>query len=314
MSSEPQVLTFDVTQALPAAVTLGERTHIVARLFLPPRPSPGRASVLTLLHGGSYDWRYYHVEVPGWPGYSMAQDLAARGHVVIALDQLGVSESSRPAAPGQAVREVVAAATHAAMTQAYARLRDGTLDPRLPACADLLKVGVGHSMGGMQVVTEQANFATYDLVAVLGHSNVGAYIETAGKLAKSAIPFDPDAPPYKTLDRDRVMRSFHWEETPAEVLAADAANAVQYPGLLGWQAQQGLTGPDAGRIRTPVFLAMGERDVSPDVYAEPAFYSGSPDITFMLLERSAHCHNFAPTRRKLWSRLHGWIESLAEAG
>jgi len=156
-------LSFDVTAALPADVTLGEPVEIVARLFLPPTPPKGRASILTLLHGGSYDWRYFHVEVPGHPGYSMAQDLAARGHIVLALDQLGVGESSRPAAPRKALREVVAKASHAAMTEAYARLGAGTLDPRLPPSPGLLKVGVGHSMGGMQVITEQANEQTYDL-------------------------------------------------------------------------------------------------------------------------------------------------------
>lgn len=313
MQDGPEVarVVFDVTEALPAEVTLGERVEIVGRLFLPPEPPKGRASVLTLLHGGSYDWRYFHVEVPGHPGYSMARNLAARGHVALALDQLGVGESSRPAQPRKAVREVVAKATHAAMTQAYERLRGGTLDPRLPPLTDLLKVGVGHSMGGMQVITEQANYQTYDLVAVLGHSNVGAYIEVNGKPVKNTAPFDEASPDYKTLDRDRVMRSFHWEETPDAVMAEDAAIAVQYPAILGWQAQQGSTDLDAGRITTPVFLVMGERDVSPDDLAEVGFYRGSPDVTFMRLERSAHCHNFAPTRRKLWSRLHGWIESLA---
>jgi len=241
----------------------------------------------------------------------MAQDLAARGHIVLALDQLGVGESSRPAAPRKALREVVAKASHAAMTEAYARLGAGTLDPRLPPLPDLLKVGVGHSMGGMQVITEQANYQTYDLVAVLGHSNFGAYIEVNGKPEKNAAPFDPASPDYKTLDRERVMRSFHWDETPAAVMAADAAIAVQYPAILGWQAQQGSTDIDAGRITTPVFLVIGERDVSPDDIAEVGFYKRSPDITFMRLERSAHCHNFAPTRAKLWSRLHGWIAGLA---
>jgi alpha-beta hydrolase superfamily lysophospholipase len=313
MQDGPEIarLVFDVTEALPAEVTLGERARIVGRLFLPPHPPRGRASILTLLHGGSYDWRYFHVEVPGHPGYSMARDLVSRRHVALALDQLGVGESSRPAAPRKAVREVVAKATHSAMSQAYAGLRAGTLDPRLPPLPDLLKVGIGHSMGGMQVITEQANFQTYDLVAVLGHSNFGAYIEVNGRPEKNAAPYDEASPPYKTLDRDRVMRSFHWEETPQAVLAQDAAIAVQYPAILGWQAQQGSTEVDAGRIATPVFLVMGERDVSPDDLAEAGFYRASPDVTFMRLERSAHCHNFAPTRARLWSRLHGWIESLA---
>jgi alpha-beta hydrolase superfamily lysophospholipase len=309
----PTILTFDVTDALPAEVTQGERVTIVARLFVPPEPPRGRMTVLTCLHGGSYDWRYYHVEVPGHPGYSMAEHMAALGHVVITVDQLGVGESSRPANARKAVRQVVAAATHAAMQQAYQRLRDGTLDPRLPPCADLLKVGIGHSMGGMTVITEQAEFATYDLTAVLGHSNFGAYIEADGKLVKNSAPFDPASPDYKTLDRDRVMRSFHWDTTPAAVLAADAAIAVQYPAILGWEAQQGGTEQDAGRITTPIFLVMGERDVSHDPHAELELYSGSPDLTFMVLGEAAHCHNFAPSRRRLWNRLDRWIGSLADS-
>ena len=280
------VLRFDVTEALPPEVVGGVAQTIVGRLFLPPRPPMGRASVVTCLHGGSYDWLYYHAEIPGNPGYSMAEHLAGLGHIVISLDQLGVGESSRPGAPKLAGREVVAKATHAAMQQAYAQLHGGTLHPDLPPLPNLLKVGIGHSMGGMQVITEQAHYETYDLVAVLGHSNFGAYIEVNGVKVKNDAPMDPASPDYKTLDRERVKRSFHWvEDTPEAVLAVDEAIAVQYPALLGWQAQQGSTGEDAGRITTPVFLVMGERDVSPDPHAELPFYSGSPDLTYMRLDQ-----------------------------
>jgi len=311
--TDPLVVRFEVTEALPADVTLGEPAWITARVFAPTSPRPGRQSVLACVHGGSYDWRYYHLQIPGRAGYSMAEDMAARGHVVIAIDQLGVGESARPAAPGNATRQAAAAAGHSAMSQAFARLRDGTLHPAVPPCSDALTVGVGHSMGGMTLVTQQARFETCDLVAVLGWSNFGAHIEIGGKLVLSDIPYDPAGPGYKTLDRGRVMRSFHWDTTPANVLAADAALSVAYPARLGWEAQQACTPEDAGRIRTPVFLAMGERDVSPDPYAEPAFYAGSDDVTFFRLEQSAHCHNFAPTRGLLWSRLDRWITSLADA-
>jgi hypothetical protein len=193
--------------------------------------------------------------------------------------------------------------------QACARLAEGKLHPQIAPASDPLKVGIGHSMGGMTLVTQQAGFATYDLTAVLGHSNLGAHLVIDGKLVKNVVPpFDPAAPAYKRLDRDKVLRSFHWDTTPPEVLAADEAIAVEYPGLLGWEANEGSTGEDAGRIRSPVFLAMGERDVSPDPYGEV----GSADVTFYRLDEAAHCHNFAPTRARLWDRLDQWITSLAE--
>jgi hypothetical protein len=313
MSAEPVVLRFDVTSDLPQEVTLGRTVEIAARVFAPARPRPGRASLLTCLHGGSYDWRYYHAQIPGHPGYSMAEHMAGLGHVVLVLDQLGVGESTRPAVPHKAGRRIVAAANHAVVRQACARLAEGTLHPQVPPAADPLKVGIGHSMGGMTLVTQQAGFATYDLAAVLGHSNMGAHLVIDGKLVKNVVPpFDPAAPAYKRLGRDKVLRSFHWDTTPSEVLAVDEAVAVEYPGLLGWEANEGTTGEDAGHIRTPVFLAMGERDVSPDPYGEVGFYKGSADVTFYRLDEAAHCHNFAPTRARLWDRLDQWITSLTE--
>jgi len=65
--------------------------------------------------------------VPGREGYSAAEALAARGHVVILADHLGIGESSRLPTQKKATRQIVALANHAAVSEIYRRLAAGTL-------------------------------------------------------------------------------------------------------------------------------------------------------------------------------------------
>jgi hypothetical protein len=38
---------------------------------------------------------------------------------------------------------------------------------------------------------------------------------------------------------------------------------------------------------------------------------GSPDITTVVLADSAHCHNMASSRHRLWRRLLDWAATVA---
>ena len=78
--------------------------------LLGPRPV-----AMALLAGGSYDKRYYHVQVPGRSGYSAAEHLASHGDIVLLLDHLGVGESTRVPRQKQATRFLVAQAMDAAV-------------------------------------------------------------------------------------------------------------------------------------------------------------------------------------------------------
>jgi fermentation-respiration switch protein FrsA (DUF1100 family) len=64
------------------------------------------------------------------------------------------------------------------------------------------------------------------------------------------------------------------------------------------------------RLKVPVFLAFGAAvDVSPNPYAEPANYTGSPDVT-LYLPKSGHCHNFASHRARMWDRIAAWVPTV----
>jgi alpha-beta hydrolase superfamily lysophospholipase len=86
----PLEIDFDVT----AEVGTGEALKQTAWSFLPSDPSQVKG-VLLCLAGGTYDKAYWHLEVPGHPGYSFGLHLASLGFVVVALDHLGVGGSTR---------------------------------------------------------------------------------------------------------------------------------------------------------------------------------------------------------------------------
>ncbi|MDB5738857.1 MAG: hypothetical protein JWO65_2525, partial [Sphingomonas bacterium] len=43
---------------------------------------------------------------------------------------------------------------------------------------------------------------------------------------------------------------------------------------------------------------------------EASYFKASPDVTVMVLPETAHCHNFATLRHRLWDRMDRWIVSL----
>jgi pimeloyl-ACP methyl ester carboxylesterase len=67
---------------------------------------------------------------------------------------------------------------------------------------------------------------------------------------------------------------------------------------------------EAAQIDVPVLVAVGERDVSPDPWAEPGAYRSSTDITLYVAPAMAHAHNFAGTRELLWDRIAAWAKQV----
>ena len=310
----PIALTFEVSKALPAEVTGGLPTYIAAWLFLPddqatlgPKPV-----TMALLAGGSYDKRYYHVEVPGREGYSCGEYLAAKGNVVLALDHLGVGESTRVPDQKRAVRAIVAAAMHAAVEQFYGQIRSGTLHASLPTLEDFVRIGGGHSMGAMMTVIQQANHASYDAIMVLGYTADGVHITMNGsKLCAATLIPQSEGPDYSVADRGPMHENFHWPDVPADVIAVDDTLSVETPSRIGIVSiETGIIREEAAKITVPVYLCNGEQDVSPDFHAEPGYYPNCPDISLHLLPSSAHCQNFASTRQQMWQRMHSWAQMV----
>ena len=305
-------LRLDVSDALPKAVTSGEPLHIAAWVFV-PEAVPVVPTVVTLFSGGTYDRRYFHFDVPGRSDYSMAEYLRSRGHIVVLPDLLGVGASDRAKVQMQATRAVAAAASHAAVEQIYERLHEGSLSASLPAIKQFVKIGGGHSMGGFMTITQQAAHRTFDLCLILGYTADAVHLTIGGQFVR-ADPggIDTSQPDYGSSKRSVLRDTFHWDDVPADVLAVDDSLAVDVPYLIGSQAATaGIVRDDAAAIDVPIYINLGERDVSPDPHAEPGFYKASRDITLHILPRSAHCQNFANTRVEMYDRIDRWVRDQA---
>ena len=74
---------------------------------------------------------------------------------------------------------------------------------------------------------------------------------------------------------------------------------------------RGVVGEEAAAIRTPVLVAVGQRDVCPDPHAEPGAYRASRDVCLYIAPNMAHMHNFASTRELLWERTAAWAARVA---
>jgi pimeloyl-ACP methyl ester carboxylesterase len=313
---KPIPLSFDVTGALPTEVTEGRSIALAGWLFLPADLTllGERPVTMVLGSGGSYDKRYHHAVIEGYPGYSAAEHLAAKGNIVLLLDHLGVGESTRLPQQRKATRQVVALATHAAAMQFHERFRAGNLHPCLTAIADFVRIGGGHSMGGMLVIIQQAEHRTYDGVMVMGYTAEGVHFTMNGRKLRAAdfIPAG-EAPDYSRNERAPLREGFHWEDVPDAVIAVDDTLAVETPSCIGLDSiRTRIVAEEAGRIDVPVYICLGERDVSPDPHAEPGYYRSSRDVTLHILPKSGHCQTFASTRHQMWDRMHDWSRWVSQ--
>lgn len=295
------VQTFDVSGVTPFPDT----QRISGWLFVPDNVGfIAPQSLVVCLPGGTYSKSYFHFSVDGCAGYSMAEYFTQRGHLVLAIDHLGVGESTQPEEEHLLTRAVHADVDHEVTKMILERLAGGIGSSCLQPMTGLSITGVGHSMGGMILVTQQGRHSSYDRIAALGWVNV----PTAAP-PLNLLPLEHSSG-YLPANRVDTRTVFYLEDVPDPVIEADekAATTVSVT-LLRELLTPGISLDEARRIKVPVFIGFGERDLSLDPYIEPSGYSSSPDVTLYILKGSGHCHNLSSTRKRLWRRLCDWIET-----
>ena len=344
--SEQREITVDVTDA----AGLGEECHLAATVTIPEGPTVGTPPVVCFgFPGGGYSRRYYTFDMPGSDGGGQAGWHADRGWVFVALDHLGVGDSSQPD-PVRLTYENVAAANAAAVRSILAGLGEGTLIDGLSIGADPVVLGIGQSMGGCFLIVCQGQHSVFEGIGVLGFSGIHTVVPSRPGAPSTPMPWMPrsatmSAPIIVNQEvlaaagsgavtgedslADAAQRAehpwrwaFHYDDEPADVVDQDMAAGLDSAPLPPWRSATtppcaiqmvapGTVAAEAAAVRVPVFIGVGERDVVPDPYSEPKAFFSSPHITVAITERMAHMHNFAHTREKLWALLHHWGEGVA---
>jgi pimeloyl-ACP methyl ester carboxylesterase len=300
-----------------AAVRLPGR-HVVRGSLIAPA-TVTEPFVWCCLPGGRCTTGYFDLVVDGDDtSYSMAAFLADAGCVVLAVDHLGTGRSSRADDEFLLTPEVVAAANHAAFTALLDRLAAGRLAPELSPAGPLAPIGLGHSMGGMLAMVEQARHATFGGVVNLGSGGDGLpqYLRdpgwaTADLAAVRASLADLARVQFGSAPAaGRPAMAFHARDVPAAVREAFARQTTNLiPACALASLLPSGTDPERAAVTVPVFLGFGEHELCPDVHGTVRRYRSATDITLMVLAGSGHCHNQAGQRRQLWERLLAWARS-----
>jgi pimeloyl-ACP methyl ester carboxylesterase len=331
-------LRVDVTEA----AGLGEPAH-VALTVTAPDAVEGDPVVCFAKPGAGYGRGYFTEVLPGPGSASNAQAAwhATRGWIFVAVDHLGVGDSSQHD-PGRIAFSWVAAASEAAESEVRQKLAAGTLLDGLGKVdmEHAVTIGIGQSMGGSLTIVQQGRYHGYDGIGVLGYSPLRTQPPTAPGTAPLPLPWVPrdtgpaegvitNAPALAELggagfasdDLSALAWGFHYDDVDPEVVRRDLED---YPARHGdvppwgsatvpltvalWCLSPGAVLAEAAAIRCPVLVALGERDVLVDPRGEVRAYESASSVDFFVCPRMAHMHNFAGTRELFWRRLETWAE------
>lgn len=312
-------LLVDVATTAPAGVRHCGIT-VVAPAAL---PGDRRPVVAVCVPGGYMTRGYFDLEVPDGHGdYSMVAHLARRGIVAVTVDPPGVGDSDVPDDPFTLTPDTLADVAATVTGTVLAGLGAATLVASLPPVRNPLVVGVGHSAGALLTVYEQAHHRAFHAVALLGFSGSGLIdhltdAETAcaddPAAARAALPhlvqarFGSAHPP-----PPRSSTSI-FSGGPEPEAVKDAVRAARSPllALLGLTSMiPGASAPELAAIDVPVFLGVGDRDITGDPRAIPSHFPNATDVTLFVLPDAGHAHNIAPNRVLLWDRIAAWIGAL----
>lgn len=319
-----------------AAVSLGEPANIVLTIDLPEIESlDARPIVCFATPGGGFSRGYFTERLPGLNIESQSQWHAARGWIFVSIDHLGVGSSSIPTDPRRLDYATVPAANHAAAQVVLRKLAEGELLAGLPAIRDPVVLGLGQSMGGSLTIVQQGRYHNFHGVGILGFSSVHTHPAVAGMdevrvpwLVRDTLPDDVPTVLNQALvtnvARDRMAAInrllFYYEDLGDELINLlmqhPAADQPAQPwvsrtfpvGVVTRCLTPGVVASEAAAIRSPVLVAMGERDVIADPKGEPRAYLSATSVDLYICPRMGHMHNFATSREHFWRRIETWGE------
>lgn len=291
--------------------------QMAARVFIPEQPKPW---VMVCLAGGNMNGRYFDLRTEdGELSYSFAAAMMARGFVVVTLDYLGLGQSSKPR-DGHALTPAVLTQANANVTkELLARLRDGRLGPGLPT---LRSIGVGHSMGGMMTVLQQQAAQQHAALVLLGFATRGlphflpsevralSQAEQRAGLVEFARRMFPQPYPVIKSSGNGAEVYGSAKAEPRGIAALKSATDCLLPVPAFMSLLPGNVAPEAAQIEVPVYLGVGEKDMtgSPQDIA-PAF-PRSPSIHLEVLPDTGHSHFLFATRQQLFDGIANWVQCL----
>jgi pimeloyl-ACP methyl ester carboxylesterase len=182
---------------------------------------------------------------------------------------------------------------------------------------------VGHSLGAVSSIVQQARFTTYQGLILLGYGGDGlppelspqelAYAGDAAairdnivRLARARYP----APYWQLAGSARTQEVFGGggDKRAMGALRGARTGLLVTAGL--FSMIPGSTAAEAAAIDVPVFLGIGDRDICGPPHRVPACFSGSRDLTLVVLRDTGHTHFVFPSSSHLFARINSWLREV----
>jgi len=285
-------------------VTLSDgKTYKVAG-YLYYQGSFRNRTLLLALHGANYNHKYWDVPEINGHDYSFARYMAARKYAVLAIDQLGTGESDKPDGDLLTLGE-----TASAIHQIIGQLRSGAGDIRHAFQRVVL---VGHSLGSINAVYEQATYSDADALITTGLGHVAHELPIpeaviGEMLQHKYFPFPGDL---------RAALFYYAPGADTDVIAYDRANLAEL--LPRGQLVTGVfaafdpTANRVGAVTGAVLVQLGEHDaLFPASLAEgeAAFYTNASSVTVQAIPGVGHDMNTHFGNHTSWRLMDEWMRA-----
>lgn len=284
----------------PVVLSDGNTYSIAGRLYY--HHSYRNKTLQVAIHGVTYNHKYWDAPTVNGHPYSYARFMALLNYAVLAIDQLGSGESSRP--PGDlATLPEVGNGVHQVLTSLRSKR-----NPLGHAFDDI--VLVGHSLGSMTATYVQGAYNDADALVTTGMGHV-----------QVPSPFDQELvaalfqQPYLTLPPEaRAALFYNPLLADPKVIARDNATLIdEVPRGFAASALFNQFNPAftlVGEVTSPVLVQLGELDpIAPGSTAsrEDDAWTSASSVTVQVLPAMGHNFNLHYHNVLSWISIHAWI-------
>jgi pimeloyl-ACP methyl ester carboxylesterase len=282
---------------------------LLADLHLPEGLPPGLPrALLVCLAGGGANRGYFNLGDTTDRRFSFAERMTGAGFAVAAIDIPGVGGSDTPPDFDRFSPRDAAAVLHAAL----AVLRHDT-GLGLPA------IGVGHSMGGMLIILQQAHHGDFAGIALLGSNASGldwALTDAERGYAHDEAAVARDLPALVAARFGSAFDPMQVKPGAGAIFAGESQDATQWlrtarDRLFNAGAMQsmipGSLASAAGALKCPLFLASGDKDIGAPPREAIAAFAQVSDAQLLVLPATGHNHFGFASIDLLCRHLSRWI-------
>ncbi|WP_170304693.1 alpha/beta hydrolase [Croceicoccus estronivorus] len=287
----------------------GETISIAFELHSPTRPAK-QPLMLFCTPGGGMRRGYYDLD--GGPGteFSFARAMTQGGHYVLALDPVGVGESTRPEDGFTLGVPDMADANRLLLAHLRRGEAIGSDLAKLPV------VGVGHSAGAILTVMAQARGASFDALLLLCFGD-GGMPEILNEVEKAAA-VDPDFGVGRVVELARArfadsgyIPTIARDSDKAAARALLAVHDTLVANLGQFAILPGNVRKELAAIDVPVMVAVGDRDMTGPPHLLAQRYENAHDFTLYVLETSGHHLFVASSAAQFFTRTAHWLDGVA---